>query len=40
MSDNLQNLMQMVERLEDDAMDKKEPGGEVKLAKAGMDNNS
>ena len=38
--DNLQELMRMAERLGDDAVDKKEPGGEVKPAKVGKDNNS
>ena len=38
--DNLQDLMRMSERLGDDAVDKKEPGGEVKPAKVGKDNNS
>ena len=38
--DNLQDLMRIAERLGDDAMDKKEPGGEVKPAKVGKDNNS
>ena len=38
--DNLQNLMRMAKRLGDDAVDKKEPGGEVRLAKVGKDNNS
>ena len=38
--DNLQDLMRMAERLEDDAVDKKEPGGEVRPAKVGKDNNS
>ena len=37
--DNLQDLMRMAERL-GDAVDKKEPGGEVKAAKVGKDNNS
>ena len=40
LSDNLQDLMRMAERLGDDAVDKKEPGGEVKLAKVGKDRNS
>ena len=40
MPDNLQDLMRMAERLGDDAVDKKEPGGEVKPAKVGKDNNS
>ena len=38
--DNLQDLMRMAERLGDDAVDKKELGGEVKPAKVGKDNNS
>ena len=38
--DNLQDLMRMAERLGDDAVDKKEPGGEVRPAKVGKDNNS
>ena len=38
--DNLQDLIQMAKRLGDDAVDKKEPGGEVRLAKVGKDNNS
>ena len=38
--DNLQDLMRMAERLEDDAVDQKEPGSEVRLAKVGKDNNS
>ena len=38
--DNLQDLMRMAKRLGDDAVDKKEPGGEVKPAKVGKDNNS
>ena len=38
--DNLQDLMRMAERFGDDAVDKKEPGGEVKPAKVGKDNNS
>ena len=38
--DNLQDLMRMVERLGDDVVDKKEPGGDVKPAKVGKDNNS
>ena len=38
--DNLQDLMRMAERLGDDAVDKKEPGGEVRAAKVGKDNNS
>ena len=37
--DNLQDLMRMAERLEDDAVDKKEPGIEVRPAKVGKDNN-
>ena len=37
--DNIQDLMRMAERLRDDAVDKKEPGGEVKPAKVGKDNN-
>ena len=37
--DNLQDLMRMAERLGDDAVDKKEPGGEVRPAKVGKDNN-
>ena len=32
--------MQMAERLGDDAVDKKEPGGKVRPAKVGKDNNS
>ena len=32
--------MRMAERLGDDAMDKKEPGGKVRPAKVGEDNNS
>ena len=40
LSDNLQDLMRMAERLEDDAVDKKESGGEVRPAKVGKDNNS
>ena len=40
MPDNLQDLMRMAERLGDDAVDKKEPGGEVRPAKVGKDNNS
>ena len=38
--DNLQDLMRMAKRLGDDAVDKKEPGGEVRLAKVGKDSNS
>ena len=38
--DNLQDLMRMAERLGDDAVDKKEPGGEVRPTKVGKDNNS
>ena len=38
--DNLQDLMRMVERLGDDAVDKKEPGDEVRPAKVGKDSNS
>ena len=38
--DKLQDLIRMAERLEDDAVDKKEPGGKVRLAKVGKDNNS
>ena len=38
--DNLQDLMRMAKRLENDAVDKKEPGGEVRPAKVGKDNNS
>ena len=34
--DNLQDLMRMAKRLGDDAVDKKEPGGEVRLAKWAM----
>ena len=40
LSDNLQDLMRMAERLGDDAVDKKELDGEVKPAKVGKDNNS
>ena len=40
LSDNLEDIIWMVERLEDDAVDKKEPGDEVRLAKVGKDNNS
>ena len=40
LSDNLQDLMRMAERLRDDAVDKKEPSGEVRSAKVGKDNNS
>ena len=36
---NLQDLMGMAERLEDDAVDKKEPGSEVRPAKVDKDNN-
>ena len=36
--DNLQYLMRMEKRLGDDAVDKKEPGGQVKPAKVGKDN--
>ena len=32
--------MQMAKRLENDAMDKKEPGDEVRPTKVGKDNNS
>ena len=38
--DNLQDLMRMVERLGDDAMDKKESGSGARPAKVGKDNNS
>ena len=38
--DNLQDLMWMAERLGDDAVDKKEPGGKVRPVKVGKDNNS
>ena len=38
--DNLQDLMRMAERLGDDTVDKEEPGGEVRPAKVGKDNNS
>ena len=37
---NLQDLMRMAERLEDDTVDKKESGGEAIPAKVGKDNNS
>ena len=37
--DNLQDLIRMAERLEDDAVDK-EPSGKVKPTKVGKDNNS
>ena len=37
--DNLQDLMRMAKRLEDDAVDKKELGGEVRPAKVGKENN-
>ena len=37
---NLQGLMWMAERLGDNTVDKKEPGGKVRLAKVGKDNNS
>ena len=40
MPDNLQDLMRMAERLEDDAVDKKDFGGEVRPTKVGKDNNS
>ena len=36
---NLQDLMRMAERLEVDAVDKKEFGGKVRPAKVGKDNN-
>ena len=32
--------MRMAKRLGDDAVDKKEPGGKVRPAKVGKDNNS
>ena len=38
--DNLQDLIRMAKRLEDDTVDKKEPGGKVKPTKVGKDNNS
>ena len=38
--DNLQDLMRMVERLRDDAIDKKDPSGEVRPDKVEKDNNS
>ena len=37
--DNLQDLMRMAERLGDDAVDKREPGGEARPAKVDKDNN-
>ena len=40
LSDNLQDLIRMAERLGDEAVDKKEFGGKVRLAKVGKDNNS
>ena len=38
--DNLQDLMRMAKRLGDDAVDKKESGGEVRPVKVDKDNNS
>ena len=40
LSDNLQDLMRMAERLGDDVVDKKEPSKEARPAKVGKDNNS
>ena len=40
LSDILQNLMRMAKRLGDDGVDKKAPGGKVRPAKVGKDNNS
>ena len=39
LSGTLQDLMQMAERLGDDAVDKKDLGGEARPAKVGKDNN-
>ena len=40
LSNNLQDLMRMAERLGDDMVDKKEPGGEARPAKVGKKKNS